>query len=59
MKSPLMNLYELAKYLGVSNTTLYRYVKRKKIPALKIGRAWKFRKERIDKWLEEKEKANK
>lgn len=58
MKSPLMSLYELAKYLGVSNMTIYRYVKRKKIPALKIGRRWKFRKERIDKWLEEKEKAN-
>ena len=58
MESPLMNLDELAQYIGVSNTTVYRYLKQGKLPAIKIGRLWKFRKERIDKWLEEKEKAN-
>ena len=55
MQSPLLNLEELAEYIGVSNTTVYRYIKQKKIPALKIGHLWKFRKERIDEWLKEQE----
>ena len=55
MESPLMNLEELAKYIGVSNTTVYRYLKQKKLPAIKIGRLWKFRKEKIDAWLEKQE----
>lgn len=57
MDSPLMSLGQVATYLGVSNTTIYRYVKRKKIPSLKIGRIWKFRKEKIDAWLEKQENA--
>ena len=55
MESPLMSLEELAKYIGVSNTTVYRYLKQKKLPAIKIGRLWKFRKEKIDTWLERQE----
>ena len=56
MQSPLLNLEEMAEYIGASNTTVYRYIKQKKIPALKIGKLWKFRKERIDEWIKEQEK---
>ena len=56
MQSPLMNLDELAKYIGVSNTTVYRYLKQEKLPAIKIGRLWKFRKEKIDEWITRQEK---
>lgn len=55
MESHLMSLGELARYIGVSKATIYRYLKKGKLPAIKIGRLWKFRKEKIDKWLEEKE----
>lgn len=55
MGNPLMSLEELAKYIGVSNTTVYRYLKQKKLPAIKIGKLWKFRKEKIDAWLERQE----
>ncbi len=57
MDKPLMSLQELADYIGVSNTTVYRYVKQKKLPSIKMGRLWKFRKEKIDEWLEEQERA--
>jgi len=57
MQSPLLNLEELAEYIGVSNTTVYRYIKQKKIPAIKIGHLWKFRKESIDTWLREQERG--
>mgnify|MGYP000409698766 CR=1 FL=1 len=56
MQSPLMNLEEMAKYIGVSNTTVYRYIKQGKIPAIKIGKLWKFRKETIEGWLKKQER---
>ena len=56
MENSLISLKELAKYIGVSKATIYRYVKRKKIPAIKIGRLWKFRTERIDAWLNMQER---
>ena len=56
MERPLMSLKELAKYLGISKVTLYRYIKNKKIPAIKIGRFWKFKKAKIDAWVKERER---
>jgi excisionase family DNA binding protein len=57
MDSPLLNLEELAGYIGVSKATVYRYLKQKKLPAIKMGRLWKFRKEAIDEWLKRQERA--
>ncbi len=58
MQERLMSLGELAKYIGVSKATIYRYVKRKKIPAIKIGRLWKFRRNKIDAWIEKQENTH-
>ena len=59
IESPLLNLAQLAKYIGVSPASVYRYIKAKKIPAIKIGHFWKFRKEKIDEWLEKRERPAK
>jgi len=42
---------EIASYLGVKRSTLYKWINRKKMPAHKVGRLWKFRKEEIDEWI--------
>ena len=42
---------EIADYLGVKRDTLYKWIKRKKMPGHKVGRLWKFRKEQVDKWI--------
>ncbi|MCQ9207557.1 MAG: helix-turn-helix domain-containing protein [Omnitrophica bacterium] len=51
----LMDFKEIKKYLKVSRATMYRLVNEKKIPAFKVGRQWRFKKDRLDKWLEENE----
>ena len=51
----LMTLDEAARYLNIHPVTLYRWAKAKKIPASKIGRIWRFRREKIDAWLERQE----
>ncbi len=43
---------EVLAYLQVNRTTVYRLIKAGKIPAVKVGRQWRFRKTDIDAWLE-------
>ena len=46
-----MTLVELASYLSVSERTIYDWAQRGKVPAYKLGAAWRFRKDEIDRWL--------
>jgi len=47
----LMTLEEVADYLRVTKTTVYRLLRQDKIPANKVGRQWRFDKTLIDEWL--------
>jgi excisionase family DNA binding protein len=50
--SELLNLAELARYLGMAERTIYVWAQQGKNPAFKIGSAWRFRRTDIDAWLE-------
>jgi excisionase family DNA binding protein len=56
-KKPIMNVKEVAKYLDVSTATIYRYIRKHKIPAFRVGKMWRFRKEKISNWMENQENA--
>ncbi len=43
---------EVLEYLQVNLRTVYRLIKAGKIPAVRVGRQWRFRKRDIDTWLE-------
>ncbi len=43
---------EVLDYLQVNLRTVYRLIKAGKIPAVRVGRQWRFRKRDIDSWLE-------
>ena len=43
---------EVLEYLHVNLRTVYRLIKAGKIPAVRVGRQWRFRKRDIDAWLE-------
>lgn len=49
----VLTIQELAVYLKIPKSTLYKLVREGKIPSQKIGRHWRFRKGAIDLWLEE------
>ena len=46
-----LSVDEIALYLGVKRDTVYKWIDRKQMPAHKVGRLWKFRKEEIDEWV--------
>ena len=43
---------EVLDYLQVNQRTVYRLIKAGKIPAVRVGRQWRFRKRDIDTWLD-------
>ena len=47
-----INTDEAAEYLGVKATTIREWIKKNNgIPAHKIGRLWKFKKDELDEWV--------
>jgi len=49
----IMTMDELAEYLEISKTTLYKMAVENKLPGQKIGKRWRFHKNAIDEWLRE------
>lgn len=47
----VMTIEELAVYLKVSKSTLYKLCAEDKLPGQKVGRHWRFHREMIDNWL--------
>jgi excisionase family DNA binding protein len=50
----VMDIQQLAEYLGIGKSKIYSLIRQKKIPASKIGRQYRFSKDVIDGWLKEK-----
>jgi len=50
----VMTMDEVAEYLRVHRTTIYRLIKRHKIPAFRVGRNWHFNIEDVNRWLQQK-----
>lgn len=48
----IFTIDELARYLKLSKSTVYKLAQERKIPGQKVGRHWRFRKASIDRWLE-------
>lgn len=46
-----LSVEEISKYLGVSNDTVYRWIDKHRMPAHRMGRLWKFKKDEIDEWV--------
>jgi len=49
--SEVLTIEDLAVYLKIPKSTLYKLVREGKIPSQKIGRHWRFHKETIENWL--------
>ena len=46
-----LSVDEIANYLGIKRDTVYRWIAEKGMPAHKIGRLWKFKKDEVDGWV--------
>lgn len=51
---PLMTIKEVAQYLKLSVHTIYKLVEQGRLPGVKLGKQWRFRKEEVYNWLAKK-----
>ena len=51
MEDRWLSVEEISVYLGVTKDTVYKWLSEKKLPAHKVGRLWKFKKEDVDVWV--------
>ena len=50
--NPLWTVHEVSQYLRLKPETVRAMVRRRKIPAIKIGRVWRFKRELIAEWIQ-------
>ena len=46
-----LSISEICTYLGISNDTAYKWIEKHEMPAHRLGRLWKFKKEEVDNWV--------
>ena len=49
----ILTLEEVALYLRLKPQTIYKWAQEKRIPAVKLGKEWRFRRSILDRWLNE------
>ena len=49
-EAKVITIGELAEYLRIHRSTLYRLLKKQQLPGFKIGSDWRFNVEEIDRW---------
>ena len=54
----ILTIDEVAKYLRVSERTVYEWAQKGEIPAGKIGTAWRFKKSDLGDWVNERLSVN-
>jgi len=51
MEERWLSVDEIAEYLGISKDTVYAWINDKSMPAHRMGRLWKFKREEVDGWI--------
>lgn len=51
MEDRWLSVDEIAAYLGIKRDTVYKWISEKQMPAHRMGRLWKFRKDEVDEWV--------
>ena len=51
MEDRWLSVDDIAAYLGIKRDTVYKWIGDRNMPAHRVGRLWKFRKEEVDEWV--------
>ena len=50
-RGSVFTIGELAAYLKISKSTLYKLAQEGSLPGVKVGRHWRFHRDAVDEWL--------
>ena len=51
MPEPWVSVEKVAAHLDVAKDSVYRWIEKKRLPAHKMGRLWKFKISEVDEWV--------
>lgn len=54
----VMDIRQASDYLGISPDTLYKYASEGFVPAFKLGNRWRFKRSRLDEWMDHQSSQN-
>jgi len=54
----IMTIADVAAYLGLHELTVRRLAREGQLPALKLGRQWRVKRDLLEKWLEQRSMDN-
>lgn len=52
----IMNVREVAGYLRLSEAKVYKMANEGQMPALRVGKSWRFKRDLIDEWIRQETK---
>lgn len=55
----VLTIEELASYLKIPKSTLYKLVREGSVPCQKVGKHWRFHRDAIDEWLKQRPRSKK
>lgn len=57
MTDEILTLKEVAEYLKLAEKTAYRLAAEGKLPGFKVGGSWRFKRDDVQSWIEEKKQV--
>ena len=54
----VMDIRQASDYLGISPDTRYKYASEGFVPAFKLGNRWRFKRSRLDEWMDQQSNQN-
>lgn len=58
MSDEILTVKEVADYLKLAEKTAYRLAAEGKLPGFKVGGSWRFKKDDLQQWIEQKKAAD-
>jgi excisionase family DNA binding protein len=55
---PIMTIAQVSQYLGLHELTVRRLAREGAIPALKLGRQWRIKRDLLESWIEQRSMDN-
>jgi excisionase family DNA binding protein len=59
VENQVLTIKQVAEYLQVTEKTIYTLVQEGNIPAFKVRGQWRFKREDIERWIEENKESSK
>jgi len=53
--APVLTVQDLARYMKLSPSTVYRLIKARQLPAFRVGYEWRFNVEQLERWCIERQ----